>query len=188
MEALAALRRGMGTMKLEELRRLSMRLEQADFALEHPWPQFVPVRIVEGELQDGRRGAGATLIHDAVLDQAVSLKPNRVVRVHKSSHSGGLAVRQYIVGRGAEADITLADYTISKLHARLTVDTRGRVERITDLQSTNGTWVDRKRLPAGGSARIESGQEVRFGRLELVYLDAKGLWEYLRDAKPFLRF
>ncbi len=66
------------------------------------------------------------------------------------------------IGRGDEAEVQLADLSVSRLHARLSVD--GESAWIEDLNSTNGTFVDgetidgRRQLTDG--CRIGAGHHV----------------------------
>ncbi len=80
-----------------------------------------------------------------------------------------LDVGSLIVGSHASADVVLADATVSRHHAELSLVPGG--VRVKDLRSTNGTFV--------GDTRVESivlgaGSEVRVGRtrLQLLLADA----------------
>jgi pSer/pThr/pTyr-binding forkhead associated (FHA) protein len=72
------------------------------------------------------------------------------------------------VGRAARADFILDRALVSRLHCRLTArDERIEVE---DLASTNGTFVNDKRVDRGQLVR---GDRLRVGRVELtVALDS----------------
>jgi pSer/pThr/pTyr-binding forkhead associated (FHA) protein len=60
------------------------------------------------------------------------------------------------------------DYGISRTHA-LIRQTKSGYE-ITDLNSSNGTWLENERLVPQKSYQVESGNRVRMGRLNvLVY-------------------
>ncbi len=63
-----------------------------------------------------------------------------------------------IVGREPPADLVIPVHAVSRVHAELVVDRNGVTVR--DLDSTNGTLVDGRLVK---EARLESGQEVRFG-------------------------
>lgn len=65
-----------------------------------------------------------------------------------------------VLGRSANASIRLDDPRVSSEHARITWT--GRTWEIRDLGSTNGTWVDGKRLEAGGQARLYQGVTLGF--------------------------
>lgn len=65
-----------------------------------------------------------------------------------------------VVGRDASAAIRIDDSTISRRHARLTVDARG--SRIEDLGSKNGTFVDGKRV-GKESVSVADGVAIQLG-------------------------
>ena len=66
-------------------------------------------------------------------------------------------------GRGPESDIFLADVTVSRHHAVFNVDTEGLT--VTDLGSTNGTYVNGRRHE---TAALAPGDEVMLGKFHLV--------------------
>lgn len=68
------------------------------------------------------------------------------------------------VGRGRQADVTVDDPSLSRLHARLAVDPDGQIS-IDDLGSTNGIFVNGAEQL---SAYFMLGDIVRFGRVEYV--------------------
>ncbi len=70
------------------------------------------------------------------------------------------------VGRDAAADVFLNDASVSRHHARLTVD--GVEVHVQDLESKNGTWVADVRIDR--STPISHGMIVIFGSVEAVLL------------------
>ena len=66
------------------------------------------------------------------------------------------------VGRTARADFILDAALVSRLHCRLEAAPDGL--HVIDLSSTNGTWVNGKRI---GQARLIAGDRLRVGRVEL---------------------
>jgi len=68
-----------------------------------------------------------------------------------------------IAGRSEEVDIFLGDVTVSRNHARFTVDTTGL--RVEDLGSTNGTYVNLDRTDA---TVLMPGDEVIIGKFHLI--------------------
>jgi pSer/pThr/pTyr-binding forkhead associated (FHA) protein len=66
------------------------------------------------------------------------------------------------VGRAPRADFVLDVALVSRLHCRLTAATDNL--EVLDLKSTNGTFVNDKRV---GQARLKSGDRLRIGRVEL---------------------
>ena len=75
---------------------------------------------------------------------------------------GGRALR---IGRGAEADLRLADTGVSRLHAEVRAADDGAGVLLTDLGSTNGTTVNGRRVQ---SAELADGDRVVVGSTAIV--------------------
>jgi transcriptional regulator with GAF, ATPase, and Fis domain len=84
-----------------------------------------------------------------------------------------------VVGREPPADIVIPVNAVSRTHAEITWE-RGAFS-LKDRDSTNGTFVDGRRVV---DARLEHGQEVRFGDaiFKLVMHDAEALARYRIDG------
>lgn len=67
-----------------------------------------------------------------------------------------------VAGRAGDCDIFLPDVTVSREHVRFSVDGSGL--SLTDLGSTNGTYVNGSRLDAG---RLAEGDELMIGKYHL---------------------
>jgi pSer/pThr/pTyr-binding forkhead associated (FHA) protein len=67
------------------------------------------------------------------------------------------------VGRAPRADFIVDAALVSRLHCRLTASEEG-VE-VVDLSSTNGTFVNDKRVE---KATLVTGDRLRVGRVELT--------------------
>jgi hypothetical protein len=75
------------------------------------------------------------------------------------------------IGNAAENDVSLADDpTASHLHAILERFPAGWC--VTDLGSSNGTWVNGERIWA--ARRLRNGDEIRVGQTRLVFRDPFG--------------
>lgn len=70
------------------------------------------------------------------------------------------------VGRAAGADFSIDGALISRIHCRFTASPGGDLE-VRDLDSTNGTFVNGKRVQI---AQLASGDRIQIGRVELVAL------------------
>jgi diguanylate cyclase (GGDEF)-like protein len=77
--------------------------------------------------------------------------------------------QEYIIGRGAEADIRLPDERVSRKHASLRWSGTGFA--LVDLQSTNGTYVNGGKA---GSIRLLDGDRIRIGPHDLQYVVMTG--------------
>ncbi|WP_108718654.1 DUF3662 and FHA domain-containing protein [Miniimonas sp. S16] len=69
-----------------------------------------------------------------------------------------------VLGRGSESDIVVDDTGVSRRHLELRRTARGVV--VTDLGSTNGTFVEGNRITA---ATLVDGNTVTFGRTRLLF-------------------
>ena len=98
------------------------------------------------------------------------------VRLHSiHAHSGkGYAV----VGRALGADLVLPEQSVSKRHARLQVSERGSV-RVMDLESSNGTYHQDRKLPVGVYVDLSPGETLRFARYAGLFLSAENLRQLL---------
>lgn len=77
---------------------------------------------------------------------------------------------EYTLGRSRGCGVVLRDPSVSRGHALLSV--RGGAVTLQDLQSSNGTYVNGRRLDA--EARLAAGDRVILGETEL----------FLRRAEP----
>jgi DNA-binding winged helix-turn-helix (wHTH) protein len=76
-----------------------------------------------------------------------------------------LQIGENVVGREGDGVILLGSSTVSRRHARLTID--ARTTTLEDLHSKNGTCVNDRLVKA--PTRIADGDMVRFGSLEFRF-------------------
>jgi pSer/pThr/pTyr-binding forkhead associated (FHA) protein len=81
------------------------------------------------------------------------------------------------VGRATRNDIVIEDTTISSLHA--VIDTVDGTHLLTDRESSNGTFLNKKRLEGNESVPLQTGDCLRFGRRVLYYLSGDRLPNFL---------
>ncbi len=72
-----------------------------------------------------------------------------------------LRSEETLIGRNPTTDITLLDEGISREHALILFDDVDEEFVVEDLQSTNGTKVNGKRVR---SATLSDGDEIQIGR------------------------
>lgn len=83
---------------------------------------------------------------------------------------GAFEIRSPIVRLGRDASvaqISFADRSVSRLHARLAEIRRG-VYHLYDEGSTSGTWVNFEQVPIGGM-RLGDGDLIHLGRVQLRF-------------------
>jgi pSer/pThr/pTyr-binding forkhead associated (FHA) protein len=78
-----------------------------------------------------------------------------------------LAASETLIGRNPTSDIALQDEGISREHAIVLYDEVNDSYGVEDLQSTNGTQVNGKRVR---SAMLSHGDEVRIGRTRFEFV------------------
>ncbi len=82
-----------------------------------------------------------------------------------------LSGEETLIGRNPTTDITLLDQGISREHAIVTYDEDADAYTIEDLQSTNGTKVNGKRIR---SSPLQHGDEVQVGQTHFQFLRDDG--------------
>jgi FHA domain-containing protein len=96
------------------------------------------------------------------------------------------------VGRTRNNDIILPDESVSKFHAFFRDGTEGAPGQpapivLQDAGSRNGTLLDGQTVPtarAGPPSVVGPGSLVRFGVVQLTFLDAAGLRELVKFLVP----
>ena len=74
-----------------------------------------------------------------------------------------------VVGRGSDADIVINDPGVSRAHAEIRITPTGVI--LTDLGSTNGTFVEGHRIDA---ATLLNGNEITVGRTRFLFWTSDG--------------
>jgi hypothetical protein len=70
------------------------------------------------------------------------------------------------VGRASDNELTLNDPSVSKVHAALLMTAEGTL-LVADTGSTNGTFINGRRIAYGESRLLEDGDVVGFGDVEV---------------------
>jgi adenylate cyclase len=71
------------------------------------------------------------------------------------------------VGRDPCSEVVVSDNMVSRTHAEIQVDTDGKRVAITDLGSTNGTFINHHPLPASKPYVLQPDDAIRIGFHEL---------------------
>lgn len=71
------------------------------------------------------------------------------------------------LGRASDNNVQLPDSSVSRRHALLKVDADGKA-RLTDLGSTNGTFVNGQKVPMRSTIVLQDGDRLRFGSNVMV--------------------
>jgi len=97
--------------------------------------------------------------------------------VRRSERSAGHLLT---VGRTSNNDVVIPDLSVSRFHA-FVKQSEGRFQ-IQDARSANGTTVNSSSVPAQGhgpAVDLKSGDSVRLGQVELTFLSAQALRDFV---------
>ena len=72
------------------------------------------------------------------------------------------------VGRSKENDLSLEDPSVSKIHAALVLNSETQL-MVADTGSTNGTFINDKRIAYGRAFPIANADRVKFGNIEVAF-------------------
>ena len=114
------------------------------------------------------------------------MAPRRLAKlVAKDSSSPAeftIKFRESIIGAAPGSDLLISDPSVSRRHARLTH--AGQRFELTDLDSTNGTYVNGRRIDC--TVVLEDGASISFGRSEFLVritkAPAAGLFKWATSA------
>lgn len=91
--------------------------------------------------------------------------PRKAVVVEGDSHKGvTFDLRdELVIGRGPKCQVVLDDSYVSQMHARLFA--KGDAYMVEDLGSTNGTYLNRRKVTA--PTELRRGDQVKIGKTVL---------------------
>ena len=124
--------------------------------------------------QEEAKGLGADLVsqlpkshlspQDVLVTARVTL-PTGTQEVPLKFKPGG---RRMNVGRVSDSDLQLNHPSVSKIHAAIVMNREGTL-LVADTGSTNGTFVNGRRISYGEARAIEEGDVVGFGDAEVRF-------------------
>jgi hypothetical protein len=86
------------------------------------------------------------------------------------------------VGRSETSDLVFQNKLISRQHAYFVVPTAGQECLLVDTGSTNGTFVNTRRLKPNDPCQLAAGDEILFGyEVRLVYFPSRAFSKFLRQ-------
>lgn len=174
----AAGRRAASGLRIEDLRSDAARLSADEFETQHgnaflllsstgfkqsKSATSTEVLLLDPEEEVGERTAGVS----------VQIVP---IRAAKNS-----LTHLITIGRTEKNDVTLSDISVSRFHAFFKRNPAGGFQ-LHDAGSTNGTTVNGLSVStreAGPPTNVKSGDNIRFGQLDVTFLEADALRSYL---------
>ena len=136
---------------------------------------------VVGQLNEqGQRGSEQTFMADLfdAQDPAASLR-RRIWIVKKKEY--GPATPWVRVGRSADNDVVIPDYSISRAHCEFRITDAGAMA-VYDLGSHNGTHVGGHAIPERFAFEVMDQDEIILGRYGFEYLSGPTFLERVKTA------
>jgi diguanylate cyclase (GGDEF)-like protein len=93
-----------------------------------------------------------------------------IIRGQPQGHRYFLTQSQMILGRDPSVDIVVSDQSVSRKHAQISKE--GDKVKLTELGSSNGSFVNDKKLGTGESVYLEKEDMVKLGNSIFKYLPA----------------
>jgi pSer/pThr/pTyr-binding forkhead associated (FHA) protein len=169
------------------------RMALEEFAREHPEPFLLLARdpsdranawSFETETLTVGSAKVATLASEQEFDIAPEIADFAVFPVTKAPDNPW--PERISVGRARNNDVTLADGSVSKLHAHFKLS--DSAVSVVDAGSRNGTRINARTVAEGEEVRVRVGDTVTFGRVQLTLLDAEALYQlvsrHVRERAP----
>ena len=109
----------------------------------------------------------------------ISRHPNEYLLVKIAKKNHGLWQDRISLGRAKNNDITINNQSISKLHAHFTSNKKGEIF-ITDIKSSNGIKLNKKRILPNKPTQLNPGDSLRFGEVKASFQQGKSLIKWLQ--------
>lgn len=151
-------------------------------------PFLVTVEVMEDTLPGGlspESASAATVAQDPQKLRRASIAAREAHVYPIEKRPGANTEVEVCVGRSRDNDVWINDAEVSKHHARVSA-VKGEW-RITDLGSTNGTFINDKRIEVQTPIAVHTYDSVRLGRAaKMQFLDPESFYDYLTVLRRFV--
>lgn len=174
--------RGSGVL-LQELRADALALSPEHFAEKHG-DAFLLLTAAGLSIPRGPSTTEVRLFDDGDGPAAAETTASLALVAYPVRRTGRSVGHLITVGRASNNDIVIPDLSISRFHAFLKEQGGGHV--IQDAGSTNGTTLNGRSVPRQGHAAplaLKGGDTLRFGQVELTWLDAESLHAFVAQLE-----
>jgi diguanylate cyclase (GGDEF)-like protein len=117
------------------------------------------------------------------FQRADSAPPSLVVLIGPTALIGRQFVlnrKEFLIGRSSECDIQIDDRSVSRNHAKITVDATGVI--LTDLNSANKTVVKETQLQPNLPYRLNNNDQIKCGNVIFKFYEKGNLQAYATQA------
>ena len=124
------------------------------------------------QADEAKRTAQLEVPHRSPFEKIADVNLIARVTIGSEAYEVPLALKpggkRLSVGRVSDNELTLNDASVSKIHAALTMNQQGTL-LVADTGSTNGTYINGRRISYGEARQIEEGDVVGFGDVEVRF-------------------
>lgn len=124
------------------------------------------------QADEAKRAALLEVPHRSPFEKIPDVNLIARVTIGNEAHEVPLALkpggRRLSVGRVSDNELSLNHPSVSKIHAALTMNRQGTL-LVADTGSTNGTYMNGRRISYGEARQIEDGDVVGFGDVEVRF-------------------
>jgi FHA domain len=124
------------------------------------------------QADEAKRAASLEVPHRSPFEKIPDVNLIARVTIRDEVHEVPLALKpggkRLSIGRVADNEFNLNDASVSKIHAALTMNQQGTL-LVADTGSTNGTYINGRRISYGEARQIEEGDVVGFGDVEVRF-------------------
>jgi len=178
-----------GRLSYRDLKRAARNIDRDDFLRQFNHPLLVGSTLYTGDFL-GSGGMNATMefvFTQADIDEEASGKTTpdpshlrqSIYPLLKQQYSNSER-NVFTVGRTANNDMVMADYSISRNHAQIKI--ADHTYLLQDLNATNGTFHNGNRIETTAELEIKPGDQISFGRFAFYFTPIEQVYEQLKDA------
>jgi hypothetical protein len=163
------------------------KIERATFAASNKAPFLVTVEVMEDALpgMTPEGTSAATVAQDPQKMRRASIAAREAHVWPILKREGANPQLEILVGRSRDNDVWINDAEVSKHHARLFL-TKGEWS-LVDTGSTNGTFINEKRIENNKPVVVRTYDSVRLGRAaKMQFLDPESFFDYLSVLRRFV--
>mgnify|MGYP001273383078 CR=1 FL=1 len=168
----------MSVYKLSDLNSTSRALTAEEFREQYSAPFFI-----HEETESAIDYSGPQTMNMAYMPTQVGQRAAAAWTVYEIRKAEGNLRPAISLGRTDDNDVVLADPSVSKLHAFLTLRPGQSKLQITDVGSKNGTYLRGEPLAPQSSVEIPSGAIITVGRIPLRFISVHEMFLYLQSLR-----
>src|SRR5258705_2512471 len=124
------------------------------------------------QADEAKRAASLEVPHRSAFEKIAPINLIARITIEDNAREVPLALipegRRLSVGRVADNELSLNDASVSKIHAALTMNAQGTL-LVADTGSTNGTYINGRRIAYGEARQVEDDHVVSFGDVEVRF-------------------